>query len=232
MVNIKHRILVVEDEEKILRFIKANLLVSNYDVSMAKNGKDALESYEKHLPDIVLLDIMLPKLNGFEVLKKIREFSDVPIILLTAKGSSVDIVKGLELGADDYVTKPFEINELLARIKAVLRRVKDDMMMVDNEIIIGNLVINFLKHEVFVDEKNVKLTSTEHKILGELAKNKGCVMTHEELLTKIWGHEYREETHYLRVAIAKIRQKIGIIEDKSGYIQTVPTVGYKLIDRC
>ncbi len=226
----KPKILVVEDEEKILRFIRANLTASNYKVYVAKDGKEALDLYEKYLPDIILLDIMLPKINGFEVLKKIREFSDVPIILVTVKDSSVDIVQGLELGADDYITKPFDINELLARIKAVLRRIGTDSLMTDNEIIIGDLAINFLKHEVSVKGQAVKLTSTEFKLMGELAKNNGCVLTHEELLTKVWGQEYRNETHYLRVCIAKLRQKTGISEGETGWIQTIPTVGYKILE--
>ncbi|WP_028308295.1 response regulator transcription factor [Desulfitibacter alkalitolerans] len=226
----KNKILVVEDEEKILRFIKANLVASGYKVYVAKDGQSALDLYEKYLPEIILLDVKLPKLDGFEVLRRIRGFSDVPVILVTVKDSSIDIVQGLELGADDYITKPFEINELLARVKAVLRRIKDEDILLENEIVVGDLTVNFLRHEVFVKREEVKLTFTEFKLLGELVKNKGCVLTHEVLLTKVWGHEYRDETHYLRVCVAKLRQKLGLTEGIPGWIHTIPTVGYKLLE--
>lgn len=225
----KTKILIVEDEQKIMRFIRANLLASNYQVYTAVNGQEAIEIYEQYLPDLILLDIMLPVLDGFQVLSKIREYSTVPIIIITAKGSSNDTIKGLELGADDYIIKPFDINELLARTKAVLRRCNNDK--VDNQPVleINSLYINLLSYKVKIKEEEVKLNPTEFKLLVELAKNSGCVLTHEALLSKIWGSEYRDETHYLRVCVARLRQKLAITEKEPGYIQTIPTVGYKML---
>lgn len=226
----KKSVLVVEDEKKILRFIRTNLLASDYKVYTAEDGETAVQVYEKHLPDIILLDVMLPVFDGFQVLKRIREFSDVPIIIITVKDSSAEITKGLELGADDYITKPFDINELLARIKAVLRRAGDAGLSANEPIIeIGRLTVNLPNYEVFVGDEPVRLTSTEFKLLSELVKNRGCVMTHEDLLTKVWGAEYKDETHYLRVCVAKIRQKTGIPEGEPGFIQTIPTIGYKTL---
>ena len=224
-------ILVVEDEQKIARFIRANLLASNYRVILAQDGEEALAMYEGNMADLVLLDIMLPKIDGFEVLKKIREFSHTPVIIVTAKGDATDAIKGLELGADDYIAKPFDINELLARIKAVLRRTKKETLNVkDAEIDIGDLSINFLKFCVKVNGEEIKLTPIEFKLLKEMVQHKGCVITHEGILSKVWGPEYRDETHYLRVTIARIRQKLGIPEGEPGYIQTVPTIGYKMLE--
>lgn len=226
----KQSVLVVEDEKKILRFIRTNLLASNYKVYTAEDGEAAIQLYEKHLPDIILLDVMLPTLDGFQVLKRIRDFSDVPVIIITVKDSSAEIIKGLELGADDYLTKPFDINELLARINAVLRRTRDAGLTTNEPVVeIGDLTVNLPNYEVLIENKPVRLTSTEFRLLGELVKNKGCVLTHEDLLTKVWGPEYRDETHYLRVCVAKIRQKTGISEGEPGFIQTIPTIGYKVL---
>ncbi|OEF98004.1 response regulator transcription factor [Desulfuribacillus alkaliarsenatis] len=224
------KILVVEDEHKIQRFIRANLVASKYNVITASDGQEAIDMFEQNLPDLILLDIMLPKLNGFQVLEKIREFSSVPIVVITAKGNLADVLKGLELGADDYIVKPFDIQELLARIKTVLRRTQSEIRA-DSETLLelGDIKINFMSMSVHVKDREITFTPTEFKLLAELAKNVGCVLTHEELLGKIWGAEYRNETQYLRVCVARIRRKLDILKGDVGFIKTVPTVGYMMI---
>lgn len=224
------QILVVEDEEKIRRFIKANLVASKFTVITAGDGKTALQKYEQFLPNLILLDLMLPDISGFEVLQEIRSFSTVPVIIITAKGSTSDIIHGLELGADDYIVKPFDIKELLARINAVSRRYLQEKVNDKPVLDIGPLHINLMSYKVKVGTKNIKLTPTEFKLLAELAVNKGKVLTHEYLLSKIWGSEYRDEAHYLRVCVARIRQKLKISENEVGYIHTIPTVGYKMLE--
>ncbi|WP_017754176.1 response regulator transcription factor [Calidifontibacillus oryziterrae] len=222
-------ILVVEDDHKIMRFIRANLIASNYTVFSAHDGVEALNLYEKHLPDLILMDLMLPKLTGLQCVEKIRQYSNVPIIILTAKGSSQDVIQGLELGADDYIVKPFDINELIARIKAVLRRSNSEVTVVEPTINIGSLYIHLNNYKVLFNNEKISLTPTEFNLLVELAKNPECVLTHEHLLSHIWGQDYINETHYLRVCIARLRKKIPINEDEKGFIQTIPTVGYKMI---
>lgn len=223
------RILVVEDDHKIMRFIRANLVASKYTVFLANDGLEALDSYEEHLPDLILMDLMLPKMSGLQCIEKIRQYSNVPIIIITAKGSSQDIIRGLELGADDYIVKPFDINELIARVKAVLRRSNNTVAVNEPTIQVGLLYIHLTNYEVMYDNKKVSLTPTEFNLLVELAKNSDCVMTHEYLLTHIWGQDYINETHYLRVCIARLRKKLPIKEAENGYIQTIPTVGYKML---
>ncbi|KUO49003.1 MAG: two-component system response regulator [Desulfitibacter sp. BRH_c19] len=225
----KEKILIVEDEHKIMKFIKANLLISKYEVFTAFDGNEALIMYDKHLPDIVLLDVMLPEIDGYQFLTKIRNFSEVPVILITAKNSTSDAIKGLELGADEYITKPFDIDILLARIKAVLRRSKNNWVENEPLIKVGNLCINLVSYKIEVNNQIVKLNPTELKLLTELAKNKGCMLTHEDLLTKVWGIEYKDETHYLRVCVARIRNKLNIYHGDAGYIETIPTIGYKML---
>ncbi|KJS88186.1 MAG: chemotaxis protein CheY [Peptococcaceae bacterium BICA1-8] len=211
-----------------MRFIRANLVASNFEVITAKDGREALEKYEQLLPDLILLDLMLPEIGGFDVLKNIREYSSVPVIIITAKGNTSDTIRGLELGADDYVVKPFDINELLARINAVVRRCIKERIDDSPILNTGELHINLASYKVKVGINNIKLTPTEFKLLAELAINNGKVITHEALLTKIWGLEYRDETHYLRVCVARIRQKLKLRDGDIGFIQTIPTVGYKM----
>ncbi|AFM02358.1 response regulator with CheY-like receiver domain and winged-helix DNA-binding domain [Desulfitobacterium dehalogenans ATCC 51507] len=229
MIILSKKVLIAEDEPKILRFMRANLEVSNYVVYTAGDGEDALRKYEQFLPDIILLDIMLPKLEGYQVLREIRQFSDVPVILISAKQNVSDKVKGLELGADDYIVKPFDITEMLARVKAVLKRTMTDKPDKNPDMVIGSLMISLGTHTVKVNSVDIKLTPTEYKLLVLLAKDRGCVLTHTDLLTKIWGAQYSEETHYVRVCIARIRQKIDIPEGQPGYIHTVQMVGYMML---
>lgn len=223
------RLLVVEDDHKIMRFIRANLIASHYTVFSAQDGLEALDLNEEHLPDLILMDLMLPRMSGLHCIEKIRQYSDVPIIIITAKGSSQDIIRGLELGADDYIVKPFDINELIARVKAVLRRSNRTVTVNEPTIQVGSLYIHLTYYQVMHENKKVSLTKTEFNLLVELAKNLDCVLTHEHLLSHIWGPDYINETHYLRVCIARLRKKIPIKDGEKGFIQTIPTVGYKML---
>lgn len=227
----KYKILVVDDEKRMVRFIQLNLEQDGFQVVTAYNGKEALDQVRTQLPDLVLLDIMMPDIDGFEVLKKIREVSDVPVIMLTAKGEEDDRVKGLELGADDYITKPFSPRELVSRIKAVLRRTKTfqedqvDVVEVDDR-----LKIDFSRREVWVEGEKVDLRPTEYRLLYHLVKNAGWVNTHEQLLTKVWGFEYRDEPHYVRLYVNYLRKKLEKDPSNPEYILTERGVGYRFVD--
>lgn len=227
----KYKILVVDDEKRMVRFIQLNLEQDGFQVITAYNGNEALEQVRTQLPDLVLLDIMMPDIDGFEVLKKIREVNDVPVIMLTAKGEEDDRVKGLELGADDYITKPFSPRELVSRIKAVLRRTKTfqedqvDVVEVDDR-----LRIDFSRREVWVEGEKVDLRPTEYRLLYHLVKNAGWVNTHEQLLTKVWGFEYRDEPHYVRLYVNYLRKKLEKDPSNPKYILTERGVGYRFVD--
>jgi two-component system KDP operon response regulator KdpE len=225
------RILVVDDEQRMARFVRLNLEHDGFIVEEAYNGLDAINRLRDVLPDLVMLDVMMPDIDGFEVLRMIREFSQVPVIMLTAKGEENDIVKGLELGADDYVTKPFNPRELVVRTKAVLRRTeasgqsKHDIIDVD-----GRLKLDFDKREVWVDGELVKLRPTEYRLLYHLVQNAGWVQTYDQLLAKVWGYEYRDETHYVRLYINYLRQKLEETPSDPKYILTERGVGYRFVD--
>lgn len=227
----KYKILVVDDEKRMVRFIQLNLEQDGFQVVTAYNGNEALDQVRTQLPDLVLLDIMMPDIDGFEVLKKIREVNDVPVIMLTAKGEEDDRVKGLELGADDYITKPFSPRELVSRIKAVLRRTKTfqedqvDVVEVDDR-----LKIDFSRREVWVEGEKVDLRPTEYRLLYHLVKNAGWVNTHEQLLTKVWGFEYRDEPHYVRLYVNYLRKKLEEDPSNPEYILTERGVGYRFVD--
>jgi len=227
----KYKILVVDDEKRMVRFIQLNLEQDGFQVVTAYNGNEALDQVRTQLPDLVLLDIMMPDIDGFEVLKKIREVNDVPVIMLTAKGEEDDRVKGLELGADDYITKPFSPRELVSRIKAVLRRTKTfqedqvDIVEVDDR-----LKIDFSRREVWVEGEKVDLRPTEYRLLYHLVKNAGWVNTHEQLLTKVWGFEYRDEPHYVRLYVNYLRKKLEEDPSNPEYILTERGVGYRFVD--
>lgn len=220
-------ILVVDDEPRLVRIVKANLESVGYNVLSTLDGKSAVEMVEINEPDVVILDLGLPGMHGYEVCRRIREFSSVPIIILTARSEEEDKVKGLNLGADDYLTKPFGAEELLARVNALLRRSR----MVagpkaPTRFECGEITIDFLQHKVFVRGQEVSLSPTEYKLLYQLTSNAGRVMLHEELLTKIWGVEYRDEIDYLRVYVRYLRQKIEQDPSKPRYILAKPGVGY------
>ncbi len=227
----RHRILVVDDEPRMIRFIQMNLELEGYQVSQANNGFEALSKLRDDLPDLVILDVMMPDMDGFETLRLLREVSAVPVIMLTVKADEADKVRGLELGADDYVTKPFSPKELSSRVKAVLRRtempapVEKSVTRIDDY-----LQIDFDRRLVIAGGTEIKLRPTEYRLLYHLVNNAGRIMTHEQLLSKAWGYEYREESHYLRLYITYLRQKIEPDPANPQYILTERGVGYRFVD--
>ncbi len=224
-------ILVVDDEERMARFIRLNLEHDGFQVVEAYRGSKAIQMLRDEMPDLVILDVMMPDIDGFQVLEMIREISMVPVIMLTAKGEEDDRVRGLELGADDYVTKPFSPRELVSRVRAVLRRNEvgsaggREVIEVDD-----NLKIDFGKREVWVGRQLVKLRPTEYRLLYHLVQNAGWVMTYDQLLSKVWGYEYRDEPHYVRLYINYLRQKLEIDPANPKYIMTERGVGYRFVD--
>lgn len=230
-VTANKKILVVDDEERMLRFIRLNLEHDGFQVIEAIKGHEALDKMRTDMPDMILLDVMLPDLDGFEVLKMVREISNIPVIMLTAKGEEDDRVRGLELGADDYVTKPFSPRELVSRVKAVLRRVETesseevDVIQVDDR-----LKIDFNRREIWVDGELVKLRPTEYRLLYHLVQNAGWVLTYDQILSRVWGYEYRDEPHYVRLYINYLRQKLEKDPANPVYILTERGVGYRFVD--
>ena len=227
----RRRILVVDDEERMVRFIRMNLEHDGFQVSEAFNGKQAIQKLRDVTPDLILLDIMMPDLDGFEVLETVREISNVPVIMLTAKGEEDDRVRGLELGADDYITKPFSPREMVSRVKAVLRRTEGasgsmhGLMVIDER-----LKIDFDRREIWLEGKLVKLRPTEYRLLFHLVQNAGWVVSHDQLLQKVWGYEYRDEPHYVRLYINYLRQKLEEDPSNPKYILTERGVGYRFVD--
>jgi len=227
----RRRILVVDDEERMVRFIRLNLEHDGFHVSEAFNGRQAIQRLRDVNPDLILLDVMMPDLNGFEVLEMLREISNVPVIMLTAKGEEDDRVRGLELGADDYVTKPFSPRELVSRAKAVLRRTESASGSMHGLIEVDpRLKIDFDRREVWLEGKIVKLRPTEYRLLFHLVQNAGWVVSHDQLLAKVWGYEYRDEPHYVRLYINYLRQKLEKDTANPKYILTERGVGYRFID--
>ena len=223
-------ILVVDDEEHIQRLVRMNLEMEDFRVITASSGTEAIERVRKDLPDLVLLDVGMPGLDGFETLRLIREISEVPVIMLTVRSDEEDIVRGLELGADDYITKPFRTRELSSRIRAVLRRTRGAPPETAILKIDDYLSVDYNRWEVIVGGKRVKLRPTEFRLLYHLIENAGWVVPHEVLLAKVWGHEYREEVHYLRLYITYLRQKIEPDPSHPRYILTERGVGYRFVD--
>lgn len=224
-------ILVVDDEERMARFIRLNLEHDGFKVVEAYRGGKAIQVLRDEMPDLVILDVMMPDMDGFQVLEMIREISTVPVIMLTAKGEEEDRVRGLELGADDYVTKPFSPRELVSRVRAVLRRNEAgssgfrELIIIDDE-----LKLDFGKREVWVNDQLIKLRPTEYRLLYHLVQNAGWVMTYDQLLSKVWGYEYRDEPHYVRLYINYLRQKIEKDPANPKYILTERGVGYRFVD--
>lgn len=224
--------LVVDDEPRMIGFIRMNLELEGFQVIEAHDGLAALEAVRTQLPDVVLLDVMMPKLDGFETLRMLREFSSIPVIMLTAKGEEDDRVRGLELGADDYVSKPFGPRELVSRVRAVLRRAeavnvspKRAVLTIDDR-----LSVDFNRREVIVEGQRIKLRPTEYRLLYHLIENAGWTVTHEQLLAKVWGYEYRDETHYVRLYVNYLREKIEEDPANPKYILTERGVGYRFVD--
>jgi len=227
----KKRILTVDDELSILKFLRSNLEDRGYTVISATNGEEAINIVERELPDFIILDVMMPKMDGFEVCRRLREWSQIPIIMLSARGDESDKVQCLDLGADDYIVKPFSANELVARVSAVLRRTKAASTLPAKSVITrGDLVINLAQRKVTRAGQDIKLTPTEYALLQELAVNSGKVLTHTHLLNKVWGPEYRDEREYLHVFIRRLRAKLEPDPNKPRYITTVSGVGYQFAD--
>ncbi len=224
-------ILVVDDEERMRIFIRMNLELEGFRVVEAKDGYEALEKVRDELPDLVILDVMMPRMDGFETLRYIREVSDVPVIMLTVRNTEADRVRGLELGADDYVGKPFSPRELVSRVRAVLRRTEARTDRVQGVVKVDDyLTIDFDRRQVIVGGKVVKLRPTEYRLLYHLVQNAGRLMSHDTLLARVWGYEYREETHYLRLYINYLRQKIEPDPAHPRYILTERGLGYRFAD--
>jgi DNA-binding response OmpR family regulator len=227
----RRRILVVDDEERMVRFIRMNLEHDGFQVGEAFNGKQAIQKIRDFTPDVILLDVMMPDIDGFEVLETIRDFSNVPVIMLTAKGEEDDRVRGLEHGADDYITKPFSPRELVSRIKAVLRRTEGNAGSTHGLLEIDKrLKIDFDRREIWLEGKLVKLRPTEYRLLFHLVQNAGWVVSHDQLLQKVWGYEYRDEPHYVRLYINYLREKLEKDPANPVYILTERGVGYRFVD--
>jgi len=224
-------ILVVDDEARMVQFISMNLDLEGFRVISATNGYEALEKVTKELPDLVILDIMMPDMDGFETLKRIRELSSVPVIFLSVKGQEFDRVHGLDLGADDYMTKPFSPRELISRIRAVLRRTEAKSLITTSEIVVDeNLRINFDQRKVIVRGQEIRLRPTEHRLLYQLVSSAGKLLSHETLLSRVWGPEYRGEDHYVRLYITYLRQKIEEDPKNPHYILSERGLGYRFKD--
>ena len=227
----RRRILIVDDEERMVRFIRLNLEHDGFLVSEAFNGREALQQLRDVSPDLILLDVMMPELDGFEVLQMVRETSKVPVLMLTAKGEEDDRVRGLELGADDYITKPFSPREMVSRVKAVLRRTEASSGSTHGLIEVDDrLRMDFDRREIWLEGEIIKFRPTEYRLLYHLVQNAGWVVTHDQLLTKVWGYEYRDEPHYVRLYINYLRKKLEEDPANPKYILTERGVGYRFVD--
>lgn len=222
------KILVVDDEPDVIKVIAMSFRMQQpaWDVISAEDGPEALDLLDQERPDVVLLDIGLPDMNGFEVLKSIRLFSDVPVIMLTVRDDELSKVQGLELGADDYVTKPFSHLELLARVRAVLRRAQSLPLTHEQPFMSGDIQVDFARREVTVRGQIVPLTGTEYRLLYHLVRNAGRIMTHEALLGRVWGREYTDEISYLKSYISRLRNKLEQDPHEPEHILTEYGVGY------
>jgi DNA-binding response OmpR family regulator len=227
MVQPKFTILLVDDEIRILHFLKTKLTLSGYNVMLANSGIEALTQFQEREPDLVVLDVLMPKMDGFQTLKELRIISSVPVIMLSAMGDDLNKIRGLGLGADDYLPKPFNPDELVARIEAIKRRtslIKSEKPTKD--FVLHDLNINFDEHRILVHDKEVKLTRIEWLLLHEMAANAGHLLLYYDLLSRIWGPEYRNDVQILRTWVSRLRQKIEDNPDTPKYIKTVPKTGY------
>lgn len=224
----KIRILVVDDEPKIRMFIRANLEARGYEVYLAQDGIEAVEMAGRVLPDVIVLDVNMPRMDGIEACHQIRQWADIPVIILSVRGDEKDKVRALDEGADDYVTKPFGIEELLARIRVALRR-SAGATIVAPVFTAGDLEVDLSKRVVKRRGQIVRLTRTEYELLAYLVSNCGKVLTHRELLRNVWGPEYGEESEYLRVFIGQLRRKIEDDPSNPHFIVTEPRIGYRFV---
>jgi len=225
------RILVVDDEERIINFLRSKLKASGYEALTASNGLEGLEQAQAQEPDLIVLDLLMPKMDGLEMLKELRSFSVVPVIILTAKGADADRIKGLQLGADDYLPKPFNPDELVARIEAIRRRLEPGEKRKIPEVFnFGHVTIDFKKHSVLVNDEEKYLTRLEWLLLSQLINNAGRLMLYEDLLSRIWGPEYRDDVQILRTWISRLRNKLETDPNNPKLIRTIPRTGY-IIDQ-
>ena len=223
------RVLVADDDPSILRLVTANLKARGYDAIGCVDGEEAQRVIEKEFLDLIVLDIMMPKIDGIELCQQIRAWSKIPIIMLSARDDEKDKVKCLDIGADDYITKPFGIAELMARINTALRHAQSAKANVaTSNFISSDMEINFVNHTVTIAGKNIRLTPTEFQLLQELAVNSGKVLTHRLILQRVWGEEYHSEREYIRVFIGRLRRKIEHDPDNPTHLVTVPGVCYQL----
>jgi DNA-binding response OmpR family regulator len=225
----RRQILVVDDEPEAVKYVSANLRARGYDVLTAGDGRTALKTFRESVVDLVILDIMMPGPDGFEVCQTVRQRSDVPIIILSARGQEQDIVRALDLGADDYLTKPFGVEEMLARVQAVLRRAAQTTSIPRPPLIVGDLKIDFACRRITVCGSEVQLTPTEYDLLAHLATNAGRVLTHRCLLQSVWGPEYNDEKEYLWAYVRRLRRKVEPDPSNPCYILTQPGVGYSFV---
>ncbi|HEX75649.1 MAG TPA: response regulator transcription factor [Dehalococcoidia bacterium] len=225
----KVSVLVVDDDVHILRMMQHVLELEGYRVVTASNGESALDVFAEESPDLVLLDIKMPGMDGYTACQRIREFSQVPIIMVTAKGDEVEKVQGLDAGADDYVTKPFSTKELAARVRAVLRRTVLWDESPEPAFHSHDLIIDFAHRSVMLDSQKVNLTATEYRLLSYMARNSDRVVIPDQILEKVWGEEYLGETHLLQVNIARLRRKLSDDAKNPRYILTRPGIGYTMV---
>lgn len=221
--------LVVDDEQRIVNFLKAKLKASGYDVLTAGDGAQALEQIQTQKPDLVVLDLLMPRMDGFEMMRQLRSFSSIPIVILSARGADADRIRGLKLGADDYLAKPFNPEELIARIEAVRRRLQPAQREKISEVLkFGDLAIDFSNRRVTAKNELRRLTRIEWLILSELVQNAGRLMPYEELLTRVWGPEYSDDVEVLRTWVSRLRRKLEPNPGSPTFIRTVPKAGYTI----
>jgi two-component system KDP operon response regulator KdpE len=220
------RILVVDDEPQLVRALQTTLRTAGYDVDAAESGEDALTRAAIHPPDAVVLDLMLPGLSGIEVCRRLREWTQVPILILSAVGDEAEKVAALDAGADDYVTKPFGVDELLARLRAALRRAAPTR---DPVLTVGKLRVDLEKQAAFLDGQRLRLTPHEFRMLRLFMQNEGKLLTHRTILTQVWGPAYQTESHYLHVYVSQLRRKIEAEPARPRYLLTEPGAGYRLV---
>ena len=227
MSHAKQRILLVDDDPGIMVAVKQALAAHGYQMTTATDGIEALDSFDREPPELILLDLVMPQCSGLEVCKRIREFSATPIIILSVKGSEADIVSVLDLGADDYLVKPFRLAELIARVRAVLRRGAN---MVATKVVCGDLEIDTEKHKVSVADRVITLTPIEYALLAELAGNVGRVLTTRLLVQRVWGSQYHDANDYVKGVVRRLRVKLEPDPAHPRYIITEPHLGYRLSD--
>ena len=218
---------MVDDEPQILRVLRMSLKAHRFDLRTASDGEAAIDLFNDWSPDLVITDLSMPLMNGLELCREIRKISQTPIIVLSVKGEEKTKVEALDAGADDYITKPFGIDELLARVRATLRRVPEEKSKIETNIEVGDFSVNLETHQILVKNKDIHLTPKEFELLAYLVKNHGKVITHRTLLAAVWGGNFTEQTEYLRVFLGNLRKKIEPNPSKPQYIVTEPWVGYR-----